>query len=882
MTQETPEIKPPSKTALPRQLRRIFQKHKQTSLVDIANAGAEVWHDEREDGKRQLAMQFRLRALRDGLAAMEKGKLVKEPEIIEAVVIEETPPEPEPAPPPPPPKPKPQPKTTALEDNAMMALFDQMGGEDEPEAALAAPPAEAPKDPNAIISAEEALARIEAQERAEAEAAKAAEGLDDLAASMDALNAPEESAEEDDSGDDLAALMDSMSGDAPAEKPAEPAAGLDDLAATMDALNASEQNAEDDGSGDDLAALMDSMSGDAPAEKPAEPAAGLDDLAATMDALNAPEENAEDDGSGDDLAALMDSMSGDAPAEKPAEPAAGLDDLAATMDALNTPEETLEIDDTVEVDASILSSAAAGASADEMDAMLEDTSVEVPDENSLTEETEVPPSTESADSAPAGVIAEDNGDDIVLEERHGSVSENAEALAEIPEESSAAGDLTEEPAPDELASAPLSDDAIATVTEETVPAEAEGVEALLPDEPELDAPLDIADDVDISTEQETTADIEDTSESEIFADEAADALEEAVNFDMSDALSVEAEETTIETNEGQADVELTGPELDGAIADDDIDAEQFSDADVSAASDEEAVTEVSADASEPSKTDESTQTRPEADDHTDQPEDIEVGNNASDEMNAFEQDVERTSIPDEQMPEAEPGTIEDEAELPEPELTSARPQDDEISAAIDDAPFFDEEPVAEDHADSTPLDATEVAIDAEERPLAEADPLAPTPEEDTTATSTEEPNDEAAHPETATAHEFPTISPEEEEFDSRLADLVRKVEAKRKSREASTTRVKFTDARSTASEDDGPKDDFLDFMSAPTPNDRKSLRGEVKTPKPQDPAEGSVDVESEPAPSDDADFSDFMSGGRKSAPTGGIPGAAGLDPKDVD
>ena len=623
------------------------------------------------------------------------------------------------------------------------------------------------------------------------------------------------------------------------------------------------------------------MSGDAPAEKPAEPAAGLDDLAATMDALNAPEENAEDDGSGDDLAALMDSMSGDAPAEKPAEPAAGLDDLATAMGALNTPEESLEIDDTVEGDASILSSAADGASADEMDAMLEDTSVEVPDENTLAEETEVPPSTETADTAPAGNVAEDNGDDIVLEELQGLVSEDAEALAEIPKESSAAGDLTEASALDELASASLSDDAIATVSEETVPAEAEGVEALMPDEPELDAPLDIADDVDISTEQETTADIEDTSESEIFADEAADALEEAVNFDMSDALSVEAEETTIETNEGQADVELTGPKLDGAIAEDEIAAEQFTHADMPAASDQETVNEESVDASEPSETDESLQTLPKADDHADQPEDSEVGN-VSDEIVALEQDVETTSIPDEQMPEAEPGTIEDEAELPEPDLTSATPQENAISAATDDVPFFDEEPVAEDLSDGSPLDATEVAIDAEERPLAEADLLAATPAEDTTAASTEETHEEAEEPQTAPMHEFPTISPEEEEFDSRLADLVRKVEAKRKSREASTTRVKFTDARSTASEDDGPKDDFLDFMSAPTPNDRRSLRGEVSTPKPQDPAEESTIAESQSAPSDEADFSDFMSGGRKSAPTGGIPGAAGLDPKDVE
>ncbi len=322
--------------------------------------------------------------------------------------------------------------------------------------------------------------------------------------------------------------------------------------------------------------------------------------------------------------------------------------------------------------------------------------------------------------------------------------------------------------------------------------------------------------------------------------------------------------------------------MDGAIADDDIDAEQFTDADTSAASDQETVTAESVDASEPFETDESTQTRPEADDHTDQPEDIEVGNNASDEIIAFEQDVETTSIPDGQMPETEHEAIEDVAELPEPELTTATPQEDEISAAIDDAPFFDEEPVAEDHADSPPLDATEVAIDAEERPLAEAGPLAPTPVEGITTTSTEEPNDEASEPQTAPAHEFPTISPEEEEFDSRLADLVRKVEAKRKSREASTTRVKFTDARSTASEDDGPKDDFLDFMSAPTPNDRKSLRGEVSMPKPQDPAEESTIADSQPAPSDEADFSDFMSGGRKSAPTGGIPGAAGLDPKDVE
>jgi hypothetical protein len=321
--------------------------------------------------------------------------------------------------------------------------------------------------------------------------------------------------------------------------------------------------------------------------------------------------------------------------------------------------------------------------------------------------------------------------------------------------------------------------------------------------------------------------------------------------------------------------------LEGAIADNDIDAEQFTVADMSAASDQETVTAESVDASEPSETGESTQTLLEADNHVDQPKDIEVGN-ATEEMNAFEQDDETISIPDDQMPETEPETIEDEAELPEPETNSVTPKEDEISAAIDDAPFFDEEPEAEDHSDSPPLDATEVAIDAEERPLAEADPIAATPVEDVTATSTEEPHDEAAVPETAPVHEFPTISPEEEEFDSRLADLVRKVEAKRKSREASSTRVKFTDARSTASEDDGPKDDFLDFMSAPTPNDRKSLRAEVKTPEPQDPAEESIDAESQSAPSDEADFSDFMSGGRKSAPTGGIPGAAGLDPKDVE
>ena len=321
--------------------------------------------------------------------------------------------------------------------------------------------------------------------------------------------------------------------------------------------------------------------------------------------------------------------------------------------------------------------------------------------------------------------------------------------------------------------------------------------------------------------------------------------------------------------------------MEGAIADNDIDAEQFTVADMSAASDQETVTAESVDASEPFKTDESTQTLPEADDHADQPEDIEVGNE-SDEMVAFEQDVETTSIPDDQMPETEPEAIEALAEQAEPETTSVTPKEDEISAAIDDAPFFDEEPEAEDHSDSPPLDATEVAIDAEERPIGDADPLAATPAEDTRATSNEKTHDEAAEPQKAPTHEFPTISPEEEEFDSRLADLVRKVEAKRKSREASATRVKFTDARSTASEDDGPKDDFLDFMSAPTPNDRKSLRAEVKTPEPQDPAEESVDVESEPAPSDEADFSDFMSGGRKSAPTGGIPGAAGLDPKDVE